>query len=271
REPALGLQVPYEVPEVRHALRTGPGAVHEHRAADPAHQRWGPGSCLPLRRTAGRGLMASEVRTGRTGATPRAGRNTRGRKTPMRIGKWRYLAPAAALVLMASACASEDDDQAQDQEAAAELAAEDLNPADRDDLQDGGDFVWALSEYEDQHNMAHVQGNKGDVGRVISATMPNATRYDEEGNYEPREEYVLDYGVSDDGLEISYELNPEAEWSNGEPITWEDYEANAITRSGQRDGDFELGSTVGYERIDSVEQGDDEYSFTIHMDEPFGD
>ena len=190
----------------------------------------------------------------------------------MRIGKWRYLAPAAALVLMASACGSnEDDDQADGQEAAAELAAEDLNPADRDDLQDGGDFVWALSEYEDQHNMHHVQGNKGDVSRVISATMPNATRYDAEGNYEPREEYVLDYGVSDDGLEVWYELNPEAEWSNGEPITWEDYEANAMTRGGHRDGEFELGTTVGYERIDSVEQGDDEFSFTLQMDEPFGE
>lgn len=191
----------------------------------------------------------------------------------MRIGKARFLAPAAALVLVASACSSDDDgnDQEAAQEAVAELPPEDLNPADRDDLQDGGDFVWAITEYEDQHNMAHVQGNKADVRRVIAATMPSASDYTVDGDFMPKEEYVLDYDVSDDGLEVSYELNPDAVWSDGEPITWEDYEANALTRGGHRDGEYELGSTIGYERIDEVVQGDDEYSFTLMMDEPFGD
>lgn len=190
----------------------------------------------------------------------------------MRFGKARYLAPVMALALMATACGGDDDQSAEDaQQEAASLPGEDLNPADRDDLQDGGDFVWALSEYEDQHNMAHVQGNKGDVRRVIAATMPKATIYDAEGNYYPDENYVLDYGVSDDGLEVWYELNPDAVWSDGEPITWEDYEANVITRKGDRDGDYELGSTVGYEWVDEVVEGEDEYSFTLKMTDPFGE
>ncbi|WP_017606807.1 ABC transporter family substrate-binding protein [Nocardiopsis alkaliphila] len=190
----------------------------------------------------------------------------------MRIGKARYLAPAFALVLMASACASDDgqnQDDARDEQAS--LPAEDLNPADRDDLKDGGDFVWALSEYEEQHNMHHVQGNKADVRRVMSAVMPSATRYDAEGGFAPNENYVLDYQVSDDGLEVDYELNPDAVWSDGEPITWEDYEATVITRKGERDGDFEILSTVGYEWVDEVVEGDDEYSFTLKMKEPYGD
>ena len=87
----------------------------------------------------------------------------------MRIGKARYLAPVAAMVLLASACATDDGASQDDaREEQASLPGEDLNPADRDDLQDGGDFVWALSEYEEQHNMHHVQGNKGDVRRVIA-------------------------------------------------------------------------------------------------------
>ncbi|PWV58178.1 ABC transporter family substrate-binding protein [Nocardiopsis sp. L17-MgMaSL7] len=190
----------------------------------------------------------------------------------MRIGKARYLAPVAALVLLASACAS-DDGQSEDdaREEQASLAAEDLNPADRDDLQDGGDFVWALSEYEEQHNMNHVQGNKGDVRRVIAAVMPSASRYDAEGGFAPNEDYVLEYGVSDDGLEVDYTLNPDAVWSDGEPITWEDYEATVITRKGDRDGDFEILSTTGYEWIDEIVQGDDEHSFTLKMKEPYGE
>lgn len=190
----------------------------------------------------------------------------------MRIGKARYLAPVAALVLVASACSGDDGQSEEEaQEEAAELPAVDLNPADRDDLQDGGTFIWALAEFEEQHNMSHVQGNKADVRRVASAVMPQPTRYDAEGDFEPMEEYVLDYGVSDDGLEVYYELNPEAEWSDGEPITWEDYEAMALAHMGEHDGDYELGFTHGYEWIDQIVQGDDEYSFTVEFDEPYGE
>ena len=58
----------------------------------------------------------------------------------MRFGKARYLAPVMALALMATACGGDDDQSAEDaQQEAASLPGEDLNPADRDDLQDGGD------------------------------------------------------------------------------------------------------------------------------------
>lgn len=190
----------------------------------------------------------------------------------MRIGKARYLAPAFALVLLASACASDDgQDEGDAQAEQASLPADDLNPADRDDLQDGGDFIWALSEYEEQHNMHHVQGNKGDVRRVMAAVMPSPMRFDAEGGFAANENYVLEYEVSDDGLETDFVLNPDAVWSDGEPITWEDYDALATTLKGERGSEFEIISSTGYERIDEIVEGEDEYSFTIKWDEPFGD
>ncbi|WP_433698119.1 ABC transporter family substrate-binding protein [Nocardiopsis sp. CA-288880] len=190
----------------------------------------------------------------------------------MRIGKARYLAPVAALVMVASACGSDDgNDPDAAQEEVAALPASDLNAAPREDLQEGGTFVWALSEYEEQHNMVHVQGNKAEVRRVLGALMPTPTRFDDEGGFAPNEAYVLDYGVSDDGLEVSYTLNPDAVWSNGEPITWEDYEAQVITRKGERDGEFEVGSDTGYKWIEDVVQGEDEFSFTLEFSRPYAD
>ncbi|CAL9380896.1 ABC transporter family substrate-binding protein [Nocardiopsis dassonvillei] len=191
----------------------------------------------------------------------------------MRIGKVRYLAPVAALVMVASACGGGDEGNNEEaaQEEVAALPASDLNPAPREDLQEGGTFVWALSEYEQQYNMAHVQGNKGDVRRVTGAVLPSATRFDAEGGFEPREEYVLEYGVSDDGLSVEYTLNPDAVWSNGEPITWEDYEAQVLTYKGEREGDFEVGSDAGYQWIEEVVQGDDEFSFTLEFSQPYAD
>jgi peptide/nickel transport system substrate-binding protein len=188
----------------------------------------------------------------------------------MRIGKVRYLAPAAALVMAASAC-GDGGGQEDPQERVASLAAEDLNPAPREDLQEGGTFVWALSAYDQQHNMWHTQGNMANVRRVSAAVLPNPTRYDAEGAHSPNTDFVLDYGVSDDGLEVFYELNPDAVWSDGEPITYEDYEAQVETVSGSREGDWELGNTAGYDQVTEFVPGDDDYSFTLEFDEPFAE
>ncbi|MEU1902253.1 ABC transporter family substrate-binding protein [Nocardiopsis dassonvillei] len=188
----------------------------------------------------------------------------------MRIGKVRYLAPVAALVLVASACGG-GDDQEDAREQVASLAAEDLNPAPREELREGGSFVWAISAYDQQHNMWHTQGNMANVRRVAAAVLPNPTRYDVEGLPSPNEDFVLDFGVSDDGLEVFYELNPDAVWSDGEPVTSEDYEAQVETVSGSREGDWELGGTDGYDQIAEFVPGDDEYSFTLRFDEPFAE
>lgn len=191
----------------------------------------------------------------------------------MRIGKVRYLAPAAALVLMASACggggSGNDQEEAQDQ--VASLAAQDLNPAPREDLQEGGTFVWALSAYDEQHNMHHVDGNLANVRRVAAAVLPSPAVYDGEGTASANTAYVTEFGVSDDGLEVNYELNPDAVWSDGEPVTADDYEANLETLSGERDGDWELGGIDGYDRVSEFVPGDDEYSFTLEFEEPYAE
>lgn len=179
--------------------------------------------------------------------------------------------PFIAVALVATACGGGGGDSDDSQERLEALAASDLNPHERDDIQDGGIFRWGINEYPAQFNMAHTDGNLGNVKRVVSAVMPSATRFDDEGGYAPNTDYVLDYELSEDGLSVEYTLNPDAAWSTGDPITWEDYEATVITRSGQRDGDFELGSTVGWDLITEFEEGEDDYSFTLHFEQPYAE
>ncbi|KOX24208.1 ABC transporter family substrate-binding protein [Nocardiopsis sp. NRRL B-16309] len=188
----------------------------------------------------------------------------------MRFGKVRHLAPLAALALVAGACGG-GDDQEHANVRAGSLAAQDLNPAPREDLREGGTFVWALSAYDEQHNMHHVDGNLANVRRVAAAVLPSPAEYDGEGAASPNTAYVTDFGVSDDGLEVSYELNPDAVWSDGEPVTAHDYEANLETLSGERDGDWELGGIDGYDRVSAFVPGEDEYSFTLEFEEPYAE
>ncbi len=184
--------------------------------------------------------------------------------------KVRHLVPAVVVVMVAGACGG-GDGQEESRERSASLAAEDLNPAPRKDLRKGGTFVWALSAYDEQHNTWHVQGNQANVRSVSAAVLPDPTRYDSAGMYEPNTDFVLDYGVGDDGLEVFYELNPDAVWSNGEPVTAKDYQAQVQTLGGARQGDWELGGTTGYDQVVEFVHGDDAYSFTLRFDEPYAE
>ncbi|MBX9389681.1 peptide/nickel transport system substrate-binding protein [Streptomonospora nanhaiensis] len=183
-------------------------------------------------------------------------------------------APLVVLALAASACGGGGGDEGnENQETLADIPAIDINQTDRADLQEGGTFHWGINEFPPQYQVHHTQGNLANAERIVSAVMPQAHYFDQNGEPHPDEDYVLSSEISDDGRTLTFELNPDAEWSNGEPITWEDYAAQVETVGGHRDNDsdFDIGDKTGYERIGDVEQGEDEYEVVFHFDEPFAE
>lgn len=181
-------------------------------------------------------------------------------------------ASLAALVLAASACGGGGEDD-QNEETLADIPAIDINEKDRSELKDGGQFVWGLNSYPSQYQANHTQGNEMNATRVLNAVMPRAHNFDEKGQPHPDEDYVLSSEASDDGSTVTLKLNPDAVWSNGEPITWKDYQAQAETVGGHRDNaaKFDVGDTTGYERIGDVEKGEDKFEAVLHFDTPFSE
>ncbi|MFD0772698.1 ABC transporter family substrate-binding protein [Streptomonospora algeriensis] len=182
-------------------------------------------------------------------------------------------APLAALALAASACGGGGEDNGDNGESVADIPAIDINKTDRSELQDGGTFHWGINEYPTQYQVNHTQGNQANAVRVANAVMPQAHGFDEEGQAHPDEDFVLSSEISDDGSTLTFELNPDATWSTGDPITWEDYAAHVETVGGHRDNSdkFDLGDTTGYERIDDVEKGEDKFEVIFHFDTPFAE
>ncbi|QNG37756.1 ABC transporter family substrate-binding protein [Geodermatophilaceae bacterium NBWT11] len=81
--------------------------------------------------------------------------------------------------------------------------------------------------------------------------------------------------TADGGQVNTYEINPDAVWSDGTPITADDFE---FTYRASRSGDpadggcASLLSTTGYEQIASVEgSGDDNKTVTVTYETPFSD
>ncbi|PSK91299.1 peptide/nickel transport system substrate-binding protein [Murinocardiopsis flavida] len=174
-------------------------------------------------------------------------------------------APLLALALVASACSGGGDGGGENEEKLADIPAQDINVQGRDKLKDGGDFHWGINEYPTQYNTFHPDGNLANVVRIVHSSMPIAHKYDEKGVPQPNKAFVEESDISEDGKTLTFTLNPEAEWSDGKPITWEDYKEQVETVGGHTGNKkFEIGNPDGYENIEKVEEGgENEVVFTF--------
>nr|WP_156002376.1 ABC transporter family substrate-binding protein [Streptomonospora sp. PA3] len=177
------------------------------------------------------------------------------------------------MVLAAGACGGGGEESQNNEETLADIPAIDINKTDRSELKDGGTFHWGINEFPPQYQVFHTQGNLANAVRVANAVMPQAHEFDEKGQPHPDEDYVLSSEVSEDGSTLTFELNPDAKWSTGDPITWEDYAAQVETVGGHRDNTskFDIGDTTGYERISDVEKGADKFEVIFHFETPFAE
>ncbi|GAA4934413.1 ABC transporter family substrate-binding protein [Streptomonospora halophila] len=182
-------------------------------------------------------------------------------------------APLVALALMAGACGGGGDEGSENKETLADIPAIDINKTDRSELKDGGTFHWGINEYPPQYQVHHTQGNLANAERIASAVLPQAHYFDKSGEPHPDKDYVLSSEISEDGTELTFELNPDAVWSTGDSITWEDYAAQAETVGGHRDNTdkFDIGDTTGYERITDVEKGESKFEVVFTFKKPFAE
>ena len=93
---------------------------------------------------------------------------------------------------------------------------------------------------------------------------------DNEGVATLNPDYVLEFAESDDHLTLTYTLNPDAVWHDGNPITAADWQATWNALNGLNP-EFQVVSTEGYELITSVEQGADEFEVVVTFCQPYPD
>lgn len=148
----------------------------------------------------------------------------------------------------------------------------DTNPMDREDLQDGGQLTLPVGNLAANWNGLTNAGNEADASSIMF-TMHNVSAWTQDvvGDYVLNEDYFLsaEQEITEDGTQVlTYELNPDAVWNDGTPIDAATYEHTAQIRSGEDDA-YDLVSTSMYDQIESIEQGDDEWSFTVTMEESY--
>ncbi|MFJ2032691.1 ABC transporter family substrate-binding protein [Streptosporangium sp. NPDC087985] len=155
---------------------------------------------------------------------------------------------------------------------ASAVKAYDINPVARDGVRDGGLLRWGINEYPTNWNLNHVDGNLAMVKKVIDALMPSAFRSNEKGEISPNTDYVSEGKITADKPKqvVRLTLNRRAKWSDGKPITWEDYNAQWQAMNG-KNSDYRVAGTTGYQDIESVKKGKDAYEVVITFAKRFGD
>ncbi|TDC87122.1 ABC transporter family substrate-binding protein [Actinomadura sp. 7K507] len=175
----------------------------------------------------------------------------------------------AAASLTAAGCSGPGESSTR---ASGRLPASDVNPAPRHRVVDGGTLRWPLPEFPSQWNFHHVNGTTGAVERVIQGVLPHLMRADERALPRPVPEYLRSATLerTEGGQTVTYRLNPRAKWSDGRPIGYADFVAQARALSG-RDPRYEVSAVTGYRRIKRIERGTGEHVVKVTFDGTYAD
>ncbi|MDO5721936.1 MAG: ABC transporter family substrate-binding protein [Actinomycetaceae bacterium] len=179
------------------------------------------------------------------------------------------LAASAALVLSACGGSDKGGANAPVDEKAADIQ---INQQDRANLKEGGELRWAISSYPDNWNRANTNGNNANTATIVDEFLaPKNLLADEAGKLSWNPLYVESAEVEAGPPQVvKLKLNKEAKWNNGDPITWEDYQASWKALNGENE-EFKPASTDGWNQIASIEKGADEFEVVATFKESYPD
>jgi peptide/nickel transport system substrate-binding protein len=131
----------------------------------------------------------------------------------------------------------------------------DINPQDASKVKDGGEFRWPVDQLPDNWNYNQLDGTVADPKKMIDTMMPNLFKQAADSTIEINKDYLDEAKlVSTDPQVLEFKINSKAKWSDGNAITWQDFEAMWKSLNGT-DKAYEVAGSTGYEDIEKVEKG----------------
>ena len=155
--------------------------------------------------------------------------------------------------------------------AAPRIGAIDVGAAPVDTLRDGGTFRWTIDLFPPQFNYNQVDGPEDNNNRVISSVLPVLFLAQPDATVKINENYLISATLTSANPEVvTYTLRDEATWSDGTPITWQDFRAQWQALNGSNKA-FLIASSTGYKDIASVERGTSDKQAVVTFATPFSD
>jgi peptide/nickel transport system substrate-binding protein len=150
--------------------------------------------------------------------------------------------------------------------------AEDINPTDRSQLQDGGVLRWPIDSYPANFNGNELDGTNASGAEVLGALMPSMFNFDAAASPTVNADYLTSGVLTSQSPKevVTYRINPKAIWYDGTPITEADFEAQWKALRGVNSA-YKIASSNGYEKIESVTKGSDDHEVVVTFAKPYVD
>ncbi|MFE2627329.1 ABC transporter family substrate-binding protein [Streptomyces sp. NPDC059374] len=151
------------------------------------------------------------------------------------------------------------------------LAGQDVAPAARARIADGGTLRWAVDSVPETLNTFQSDAD-ATTSRIAQATLPSMYRLDESGRPERNEAYLESAEVveTEPKQVVLYKLNQQAVWSDGREIGAADFAAQWRALSG-KDSAYWTARNAGYDRIQKIERGDNDLEVRVTFARSYAD
>ncbi|MEU6354620.1 ABC transporter family substrate-binding protein [Streptomyces sp. NPDC047072] len=175
-----------------------------------------------------------------------------------------FLTAGALAVPALTGCGSEDP-------AGKPLAGQDIAPAPRNLVADGGTLHWAVDAVPETLNTFQSDADAATT-TVAQAVLPSMYRLDATGRPQRNADYLESAKVveTEPKQVVVYKLNQQAVWSDGREIGAADFAAQWRALSG-KDSAYWTARNAGYERIEKIERGADDLEVRVTFARPYAD
>lgn len=146
------------------------------------------------------------------------------------------------------------------------------NLAEPGKLRQGGQLSYAIDKNVSNWNLLSSQGNVLETGWLLSGLLPRTFITAPDLTVAMNNELLDSAKVTSTYPEtIVYKIKPNAVWSDGAPITADDFIYNWKVQDGRDCPDCAAASTAGYDQIKSVVGADNGKTVTVTFNKPFTD
>jgi peptide/nickel transport system substrate-binding protein len=176
-----------------------------------------------------------------------------------------FLSAGVLAVSVLAGCSGEGD------EAGRPVAGQDIAPAGRSLVADGGTLRWAVDAVPETLNTFQSDADAA-TNRVAGAVLPSMFRLDANGRPVPNPDYLEKAQVVDTEPKqvVLYKLNQQAVWSDGREIGAADFAAQWRALSG-KDSAYWTARNAGYDRIEKIQRGRNDLEVKVTFSRPYAD
>ncbi|MGA5445346.1 ABC transporter substrate-binding protein [Streptomyces umbrinus] len=150
-------------------------------------------------------------------------------------------------------------------------AGQEIAPAERGQIADGGTLRWAVDALPETLNAFQADADAA-TSKVAGAVLPSLYRLDANGRPQRNPDYLESAKVVDREPRqvVLYKLNQQAVWSDGREIGAADFAAQWRALSG-KDTAFWTARNAGYDRIEKIERGANDLEVRVTFSKPYAD